>query len=326
MKRLSAHSISLIAAFAVALASALDAPLAAEGPAPLRLGAIKGPSGIGMIYLFDAPPALPGGRQLEPVALGSADLMVAKLVSGEYDAAVLPINVAAKLRKAGQPIELAAVVGEGMVAFVSSDASIASLADLKGKEVYVAGQGATPDYLLQRLLKGTGLDPAKDLRLSYSMPYPEMAAAVASGKISSAVLPEPFATVALKANPKLKEPLDLGALWTKATGQASYPMTALVVTSRLASDGSAVRALLAAVQSSIEKVKADPAAAAALVEKHDFGLKAPVAAAAIPRSAYVFRTAREARPSVEALLAVFLDLAPASVGGKLPDDGFYAAF
>jgi len=60
------------------------------------------------------------------------------------------------------------------------------------------------------------------------------------------------------------------------------------------------------------------------VEKHDLGLKAAVAAKAIPRSAYVYEGAREARPSIEALLGVFLQLSPASVGGKLPDDGFYA--
>jgi NitT/TauT family transport system substrate-binding protein len=324
MKRLFPLSVSLIAA--LAFGAALPLSSESSSPSTIRLGTLKGPSGIGMIYLFDEPPALPGGKKLESVAVASADLMVPKLVSGEYDMAVLPINMAAKLRKAGVPIQLAAIVGDGMVSFITSDSSVSSIADLKGKEIYVAGQGATPDYLMQKLLKSAGLDPSKDLRLSYSMPYPEMAAAIASGKIAYAVLPEPFATLALKANSKLKTPLDLGALWTKVTGQASYPMTALVVTSRLASDPAAVKAILAAVQSSIEKVKADPAAAGALVEKHDFGLKAGIAALAIPKSAYVFTKAPAARPAVEALLAAFLDLAPASVGGTLPDDGFYAAF
>ena len=243
MKHLSPLCVSLIAAFALCA----ELPLSSEVSAPntIRLGTLKGPSGIGMIYLFEAPPALPGGKRLESVAVASADLMVPKLVSGEYDMAVLPINMAAKLRASGLPIQLAAIVGEGMVSFITSDASVSSLADLRGKEVYVAGQGATPDYLVQKLLKSAGLDPAKDLRLSYSMPYPEMAAALASGKIAYAVLPEPFATVALKANPKLLTPLDLGSLWTAATGQKSYPMTALVVTNRAAADPEAVRAVLA---------------------------------------------------------------------------------
>jgi len=47
---------------------------------------------------------------------------------------------------------------------------------------------------------------------------------------------------------------------------------------------------------------------------------------AIPRSGYVFTNARASRRADEALLGAFLELAPASVGGRLPDDGFYASF
>jgi len=301
-------------------------PLAAAEP-EILVGALKGPSGIGMALLFDAPPLSPEGGSIRPVAVPSADLMVAKLISGEYSAGVLPVNMAAKLYAAGVPIKLAAIVGEGMLSFLSADASVASLADLKGATVNVAGQGATPDYLFRKLLKEAGLDPDKDLRLDYSLPYAEAATALAAGRIRFALLPEPFTTLALSANPGLRRSLDLGALWTASTGQASYPMTAFVVSSKLAaSKPGAVAAILRAYEASIAAVKADPKAAGALVERHDLGLKAAVAEKAIPRSAFVYLPAAEARPSVEALLSVFLATAPASVGGKLPDAGFYGAF
>lgn len=307
-------------------AAVMLSSLSAQAARPITFAALKGPSGIGMIGLFDSVPSLPGAS-LQMVAVPSADLMAAKVISGEYDIAVLPVNMAAKLRTAGIPIVLAAIVGDGMVSFLSSDPALTKLSDLAGKEVYVAGQGATPDYLLQRLLRKAGLDPAKDLRLSYSLPYPEMASAIAGGKIQYAVLPEPFVTLALSANPKLQKSLDLRALWTEATGQASYPMTALVVSSRLAQENpAAVKAILQAVSASIAWVQAQPAAAGILVEKHDLGLKAAIAAKAIPSSAYVYEPGPEARPAIEALLKVFLELAPASVGGRLPDDGFYASF
>lgn len=51
--------------------------------------------------------------------------------------------MAAKLYSAGIPLSLAAVVGDGMVSFLTSDPAVSSLADLKGKEIFVAGQGAT---------------------------------------------------------------------------------------------------------------------------------------------------------------------------------------
>lgn len=325
MQRSSLKS-SLSIALLLALALTSFAQGTGKAQQKITFAALKGPSGIGMIRLFDSIPQLPDAS-IQMVAVPSADLMAAKVISGEYDVAVLPVNMAAKLRSAGVPIVLASVVGEGMVSFLTSDPAVAKLADLRGKEIFVAGQGATPDYLFQKLLAMAGVDPSKDLRLSYSLPYPEMAAALAGGKIQYAILPEPFATVALSANPSLRSPLDLGALWTKATGQASYPMTALVVSARLASERpDAVKAILQAVSASISWVKANPADAGVLVEKNDMGLKAAVAAKAIPRSAYVYMAAPSARPSIEALLKVFLEMAPASVGGKLPDDAFYASF
>jgi NitT/TauT family transport system substrate-binding protein len=309
-------------ALAAALAAAVS--ISASAAEPIAVGALKGPSGIGLVWLFESPPTAPDGSVARPVAVASADLMAAKTISGEYGIAVLPVNVAAKLYNSGIGIRLAAIIGEGMVSFLTNDPSVSKLADLAGGAVNVAGQGATPDYVFRRLLAGAGMDPAKDLRLEYALPYPEAAAALAAGKIRSAILPEPFSTMARMANPALRSPIDIGALWTKATGQAGYPMTALVVSSRLAAERpEAVEATLKACEASIKKVVGDPEGAAALVEKHDLGLKAAVAAKAITRSAYVYEGAREARPSIEALLGVFLETAPASVGGRLPDDGFY---
>jgi NitT/TauT family transport system substrate-binding protein len=169
------------------------------------------------------------------------------------------------------------------------------------------------------------MDADKDLRLSFNLPYPEMAASLASGKIAMAVLPEPFATVAMKANPALREAFSLGALWTSATGQAEYPMTVFVLRSSLIAERpEGVKALLLAYKASIASVIADPEAAGQLVEKHDFGLKGPIAAAAVPNANFTFEGAPSARVSVETLLSLFLQSAPVSVGGKLPDGAFYA--
>jgi NitT/TauT family transport system substrate-binding protein len=233
--------------------------------------------------------------------------------------------MAAKLYSSGVPIKLAAIVGNGMVSFLTSDPTIKSLKDLKGKEIAVAGQGATPDYVLRKLLKSEGLDPDQDLRLSYALPYPEAAAALAAGKIASALLPEPFATLALSQNASLRSPLDIGALWTKVTGQTSYPMSAFVINAKLVTlRPDAVKIILDSYKSSIDWVVANPREAGLLVEKNDLGLKAPIATKAIPRSNFTFMPAPKARAAVETLLAVFLEIAPASVGGRLPDEGFYA--
>lgn len=287
------------------------------------LSVLKGPSGISGAWLEADPPVLPG-ITLDFSVVASADLAIAKLVSGEIRGGVLPVNVAAKLYNAGLHICVLGSVGDGMVKFLSSDLSIHSLRDLEGKEIAIAGQKATPDYLFKYLASSEGLREGADYRVLYNLGPPEIAAQLATGKLSCAVLPEPFATQALALNPRLRSPLDLGNLWTKATGLSSYPMSLFVLDARLAARRpDLAAALTSSYAASVAKTNADPGETADLAESLDLGMKASVAKAAIPVSAFVYRSAPEARKSIEAILKVFLGFDPGSIGGKLPDDAFY---
>jgi NitT/TauT family transport system substrate-binding protein len=290
----------------------------------VRLGALKGPTGIGMIHLFEEKTDLPPGTKLTVEAIGSIDTMVARLLSGELDAAVLPLNIATKLYNSGVDYRLLAVVGNGMVKMVSTDASIHSLSDLRGRIVHFAGQGATPEFLFRTIAKHEGLDPDKDLTMVFSMQPPEIAANMAVGRVEHAVLPEPFATLALRGNPSSREAFSLSGRWKTISGQESYPMSVLVAKGAYVDKcPDLLRSLMAAYQESIRSVLSDPIAAGLLVEKHDPGLKANIAAASIPSSAFVFIPAIEARTSVEVLLSIFLSLSPSSIGSKLPGEAFY---
>ncbi|MFA6505186.1 MAG: ABC transporter substrate-binding protein [Treponemataceae bacterium] len=283
----------------------------------------KGPSGVGLIRMLDAPPKRVG-IEVSVEALGSADLLIARFISGEAKIGILPPNVAAKLAASGKPLAVVAVVGNGMLSLLSSDPNIRSVSDLKDKEVYVAGQSSTPDYVFKKILTSNNIDPEKQISLRYSMAYPEMAQALIAGKISIAVLPEPFASMALKGKPTLSTPIDIQAEWAKTGSGSTYPITVLVVDTRFASSHQeALRAIIDAYRASIEWTVAHPKEAGELVEKHDLGLKAKAAEMAIPKSAYVFVLAQEARKDLDTLYSVLLSFAPGSIGGKMPNDTFY---
>ncbi|HEY9054765.1 MAG TPA: ABC transporter substrate-binding protein [Rectinemataceae bacterium] len=287
------------------------------------IGIIKGPSGLGASWMLASPPEAANWKIRFNLA-ASADLVVAKLVSGEIHGGILPVNLAAKLRNSGLDIGAAAVVGEGMVQFLTNDPSIRSIGDLRGKDIHVGGQKATPDYVFRTIASKAGLEAGKDFNTIYNLAFPEIAAQLASGKIGSAVLPEPFATQSRLLSPFLRSPFDIGRLWTEATGQASYPMTLLVLKRGFVeSNPEATVALLRSYSDSIAKTIADPAGTGILAERLDLGMKAQVASASIPRSAYVYASAVEAKSAIESLLSTFLAFEPASIGGKLPDQGFY---
>ncbi|MFP3089090.1 ABC transporter substrate-binding protein [Treponema sp. TIM-1] len=289
----------------------------------LTIYGIKGPSGVGMIRLFENPPAV-SGMNIRLEALAQADLLAARFLSGEAKVGILPPNVAAKIASGGKPLQIAAVVGTGMLSLLTSDPAVRGIEDLRGKTVEVAGQGATPDLVFRRILLSRGINPGRDIQLGYALAYPEIAQSLIAGRIATALLPEPFATMARTGKPGLREVADIEAEWIKAGGKGNFPMTVLVVDADFArSRPDVVRTILAEYENSIRWVIAHPGEAGALVEKHDLGLRAAVVSAAIPRSNYVFIPATEARASLEALFKIFLDFSPAAIGNALPPDSFY---
>jgi NitT/TauT family transport system substrate-binding protein len=297
-------------------------------PSSIRVAAIVGPSGVGMASLFINPPVLAPGTSVSFETAGSVDVLLPKLLNGDVDIGILPPNVAAKIYNIGKgSVITGAVVGNGMLALVTRDQSIRTLADLAGKTVSVAGQGSTPEYVTRTLLKKYGL--AEDsVTLDFSLPSTEIPAALVSNKIAYAVIPEPFATVAILNGKGGEEPLRRAVLlkdaWAQSGFGADFPMTLCVVRKSFAQKyPAAVRKFLDAYRDSIAWTVANPEEAGPLVEKAGLGLKAPITAKAIPECNFAFVPATEARASIEQLLSVFRDYAPESIGGKLPDDGFY---
>ena len=282
---------------------------------------------MGLVRLFEEPPQI-DGFNVRVEALANQDLMAARLISGEARVGILPPNMAAKIAASGMDIRALAVIGTGMLSLLSNDPGLQSITDLGSRTVEVAGQGATPDFVLRRILNYHGLEPDRDLNLSYALAPPEIAQSLIAGRISTALLPEPFVTMAKMGRPDLRVISDIQEEWRRAAGIAinsseNYPMTLLVVNGTFASNNPvAVEILLNAARNSIQWVIANPIEAGQLVEKHELGLGSAMAAAAIPNSNYVFIPATQARPSLEALFRVFLEYDPVSIDA-LPGDIFY---
>ncbi len=293
----------------------------------LRVSALVGPSGIGMAPMFANPPIIPGIAETTFEAAPSVDALIPKLIKGEVDIGILPPNVAAKINSLHpESFLVCAVVGNGMLSVVTTDQSLTSPAGLKEKKVVVAGQGSTPEYVFRTLLDYHNIE--KNVTLDFSLPTPEIAAALISGKIDYAVLPEPFATVAVmngkKAGVQVRRGWSLVDGWREAGYGSDFPMTLCVVRKDIfESHPDAVRVFLAEYRKSIEWVLRNPQEAGPLVEAAGLGLKAQIAEQAIPVCNFVFIPAHEAQEQIEGLLSVFLKFSPDSIGGKLPEDAFY---
>jgi NitT/TauT family transport system substrate-binding protein len=282
-----------------------------------------------MAYLFENHPQLDGVESSFGVS-ASPDILLPKLIKGEIDIGILPINIAAKVYNTNNGmILLAAIINEGMVNLVTKDATVNSFASLKGKRLYVAGQGATPDYLTRYLLSVNGIaigEGDESVILDFSIPMAELAPALISGRIDYAVVPEPFATVITSNNPIFRRAIDYQREFAIAQNDptAVYPVASLVVRAEFARQyPETLKLFLNAMENAVVWTNANPPEAGVLVQRHTLGIQSPIVARSIPTSAFVYSSAETARPSVERLLRIFLQNDQSSVGGRLPDDGFY---
>lgn len=106
---------------------------------------------------------------------------------------------------------------------------IEDLADLVGKRIALPFPGSPLDFQTRYMLKKQGIDPDRDLTISYS-PLPQTAALLTSGQIDAAPVPEPLASQ-LVVNRGLARLLDYKKLWAGVSdGDPRSPQVSLFAT------------------------------------------------------------------------------------------------
>ena len=131
----------------------------------------------------------------------TSDLLVAELMKGEAELAIIPSNLALQAYKKGLDYKIVGTIGWGSLYLVSED-SITDLSELKGKEVYNTGKGLTPDIIFKEILKNNNISE-DEIDFSYVGAASELAPLVATGKAKYAVVPEPVLSTVMDKNPNI---------------------------------------------------------------------------------------------------------------------------
>ncbi|MCR4426119.1 MAG: ABC transporter substrate-binding protein [Firmicutes bacterium] len=303
---------------------AYSVALARPGDVKLNVMVLSGTTGLSLVKILEDNPNIGPGIAATYTVAKSPDVVVSRLVSGEADVAALPTNTAALLYNRGVPVQIAAITNWGVTYVVGSDSSIADWKGLRGKEIAVAGRGATPDILLRYVLKANGLNPDADVRIQYYSSPVELAQLVIAGRVRVAALPEPWVTEVMRNNASARILLDYQEEWRRIESRKeSYPQSCLVVRTQFARDNPGiVREFLKLAESSSSWVVSHPEQAGALAEAH-VQISREAARDSIPRCNLRFAGMATAGREVEHFLSRLLAFDPQSIGGKLPDAGFY---
>lgn len=307
----------------------LEGPGAADG-VTLRIGSLKGPTSMGLVSLMDKEEKGEAEGSYEFTMVTDASELVAKMVAGDLDIALVPANMASILyQKTNQGVNVLNINTLGVLYIVAADDSITGISDLAGKTVYMTGKGTTPDYVFQYLLSANGMS-ADDLTIEYKSEATEVAAVLKEQADAIGLLPQPFVTVAMAQNESLKIVLDLTAEWDKVNTDSadggSLVTGVTVARSELLADettAAAVQLFMDEHAQSAAFTGEDTAAAAELVAKYGIIEKAPVAQKALPYCSIVCIEGDELKEMLSGYLNVLYEQDPTSVGGQLPDDAFY---
>ena len=315
MKRIVAMITAAVMLFSLAAFAACSKK---QDDTEIRIAALKGPTGMGMVKLADKQNYPNYTVSIE----ASPDALNPRIISGEVDVAAVPVNLASVLyNKLDGDISVLAVSTLGVLYVVEAGSEVNSVADLAGKTVYATGQGATPEYILNYLLDKNGV--AGSVEVNYVGEHAALATMLADGSAEIGMLPEPNVTSTLAGNDNLRIALNLTEEWNKVCSTELVQGVVIARKSFVNEHPEAIEQFLREYEKSSAFVNENIDEAAKLIVDAGILGNVEIAKKAIPNCNISFRKGEAMHKAVEGMLTVLFEANLKSIGGKLPDKDFY---
>lgn len=305
-----------------------DDTAAPAGKKPtVRVTALKGPTGMGMAKLFKDSDNNKALNKYEKTIESDPTLVKTTVMNGDFDIAAVPTNLAATLFNKGADMQVLALNTLGVLYVLENGNTINSIEDLRGKTIYATGQGSTPEYILNYILRGNGLEPGKDVTVEYFTEHTELVTQMVANKVAIGMLPQPNVTTAMAKNKDLRIALDLTKEFnTLSEGKSDVIQGCIVVNKTFAKNNpEAVQNFLKDYEASVKFVNNNIDEAATYIEEYGIIPSAGIAKQAIPTCNICFITGDEMKTKFNDFIKILFDANPKSVGGKLPTDDIYYA-
>ena len=183
--------------------TAPEASVNPDSSLKVNVTVLSGTTGMGMAKLMSESKAGNAALDYNFTVVSDATQIAAGIIGKSIDIAAVPTNLASTLyKKTSGNVNVLTVNTLGVLYVLEKGNTITSVASLKGKTVYVPGQGTNPEYILKYIIEKNGLKVGTDVKFDYTYASPdELSNAVVAGLVDIALLPEPKVT-AVKAQVK----------------------------------------------------------------------------------------------------------------------------
>jgi NitT/TauT family transport system substrate-binding protein len=291
----------------------------------LVAGTAPGPVSYPLAYMLENSDDI--DLQIEP--WNKSDQLLAMITAGQVNVSSTPLTNAIMLYNNGVDVKLINIASWGTLYVMSSEDTVQSITDLKGKQIGIAGKGGNHDLVFRHLLIQNGLQPDQDVEITY-LDFPEASSKLATGELKYAILNEPNSSMAIlnarKGGVELHRVIDLQVEWQKMTGRetARIPHAGFIVVNADQLDKTVVEKFQQNYTAASEWINNNPEDAGPLVETHFDWMKGAAVQQSIPYARLDPVPAIDCQEEIEAFYTELSKTAPAeALGGKLPDAGFY---
>lgn len=286
---------------------------------PMDIAALNGPTGMGMTKVM-----ADSNENYRISIYQSPDEITGKIISGELEVACVPSNLAAVLSaKTENNITLLGVNTLGVLYIVEKGKNVSSIEALKGKKIITSGKGSTPEYILNQILEGAGLEVGKDVEVEYLANHTEVINALLAEESTIALLPEPHVTIAQMKIPELRVALDLNEAWEEQEGTKLPTGVVIARKDYVQAHKEAIETFLNDYVASVEFVNEKQEEAAKLMVEVGLFEKEEIAKKSIPNAHIVFEEGKTAKQDLEQFYNILKEENPKAIGGSLPDESFY---
>ena len=294
----------------------------AESTPVVRVGGLNGPTGMALAHIMTE-----NDGTYEFTMAGAPTELTAQIIAGNVDIAAVPINLGSVLyNKTQGGVKGLSLITRGMLYVLERGDSIKTVADLEGKNIVAAGQGSTPEYVTNYILEANNVKA----NVEFKSEHAEVTTLALNGMADIVLVPEPHVTNLMMKDPSFRVALDITEEFAAAAKKNGYDnaqlsMSVVIVRTEFYNDHpELVAEFLKDLSASITFANENVEKAAQEIAQHGIIANAKVAEKALPSCALVYIAGEDMQAQAAPLYEILHAANPASVGGKVPGEDFYA--
>lgn len=287
--------------------------------------AIENTPGIGVAHMIKSSIDKNTDYNYQLSTVNLANRVNSIMAEGDCDLAIVPSDTAAKLyKKTKGIIRVLAGISCGGYEIVGKKSELINISSLKGKEVFFIERDGVAEHLFRKVLTDNGLDPEKDITISYyTYDAVNMAKEMNEGTVSCAVLSSlEAATVRLSA--ENTSSISIADEWNKL--HPEDPLTTYSVIayqSYVEENKKVVKEFLDELETSIEKSAEGSDETLKLCTEYGLVNSDDYARMVISSSALRFTKGEEMKTALAYYYNTLYSLKPGLIGKKFPESDFY---